>query len=502
MTLSHRAKDFLLGAGLAIPVWVAKFLALALPTSSPALFPAGLLFAILALNACVAAGLLYPFCVPKLGLRGLWKERGLWRVCGLTTFGLLPLAPDTYAAFRSEAAVGFALLCVALCYVFTWVLVVAVRVLALWLAELMAGAIPRVVAGCHVLLLMVFLHVCEALLLFGMPVVYWAALPLPVLLPQNTALPIADLPQRAAGVEPVALGVTEAIVLVGLDLADSERQEIYEGGDQRIVAQAEVLAAKLTTPQFSSLRLQSLVIVFPETTFFLDERQFGLFYTRLDALLREFFLRDPVDPYGQQQATTSRTFNLRLYLGAQDGDANVVFQGVPHPLSGRPVWSLAKEKRAPVPFFERPVMGLSLRATNSTSELAPPLTLTPVPTTSPLPIRVGAPALGTKVPFAVSLDSLAICYDALDVTQWHWRAPRVVLTNHTVFSRFTLASRLYDYNLRLIAFAFQAPLVLVANKGATGAYFATSDRLELAGEGQSTPHTPALQALFLHLQGL
>lgn len=278
-------------------------------------------------------------------------------------------------------------------------------------------------------------HLTDALVVSLAPTLYWPALALPVRLPP---------PQMG-----VASPDAPKVVLVNPRVTDTRRHELAEGGLGSLYAAAENLAAELAKLQLPN----HTVILLPETTLYASPSEFVTFSRGVFAGL---------DP----------SKKIALIGGARHEGHNVIYGAAN--VAGVFSHTTLRLKSDAVPFFERAVGGLQTR---SQEEPADEHALGGVDT--------------RKRP-------LFICYEAMNYRNWKRGEPSIVFTNHYGFAKFGVISRLYDYNLRLMAWAFGSPLVLVGNFGTNAAYghFPDLSMLGLSGSFEPLP-PPVFQALEL-----
>ena len=362
------------------------------------------------------------------------KKLGMGSVLILifTAIQALPLVPDTYFAFRSEGVA---------------------HPVAMSLFSISVGAVALALVRVPPLLFVqpvwasgFLVYVFEAALFVAVPLCYWASFPLPLPLYFDNSLQN----QKTQGflnserqTAPKAESQPAHVFLIDPEISDLERHKILERGNagidefnDRVVREIYSVVGK------SNDGLQ--ILVFPETTLYLNSEQFRYLSEGLETRLFKGAQENP--PF--------------IVMGARYGANNVVFFSGPHLVSGIVFRGIVAQKKGLVPFFEDSSFGLSVREQEAEFRI-------------PQDEMLGSRETRGIQRF-LPLQSLSICYEALNAANWKWGQSKLVLTNHFTFSHFWIASALYDYNLRLLSSVFRAPLILVGNKGGTGAFLPAS----------------------------
>jgi hypothetical protein len=311
----------------------------------------------------------------------------------------------------------------------------------------------------------VMLCLIEPLFLLFFPILYWTAFPLPVVLAGNESR-TANTDSSVGEHAPRAHG-EKLVFLVDPQLTDNLRQQIAEGGNTQLQQEAERVAQGLIASRRDLGYFQNVTLMFPETTYFLDVEAFSRFYDFLVQSLQKEGL----------------TFEFELIVGAQFGAVNVIFYGGKDSVTERPVRGVLTQKAEGVPFFERDVLGVRLRKAviDMDEEL-------------PFDAQISR-QLTSRWESDWQPQVYKICYESLNPLNWKAKEPVVVLTNHNQFKAFGVASRLYDHTIRLLAWAFRSPLILVANFGTSGFFPAQTE----GGLEESAKKPPQRKFVILQL---
>ena len=354
--------------------------------------------------------------------------------------------PDMYAAFAEENAES------------AWTF--SVSSLLAGIVVLSVFRVPAFLWKWSAAARLCWVYAAEAVLFVFVPLCYWAAFPLPVLFSTDVSHNLkSDLSVRAAD---LPSGVTE-IVLIDPQMSNVRRQNILTAGESELESFAHQIAMQWLQ-QSDGRTPEKLVLILPETALYLNSSQFQFFANKL-----------------QQSIQASREISAVFEIvGARYGTQNVVFYSGPHPVSDIVQHGIVAQKNLFVPIFEKSLFGNGTRADEVSTKL-------------PYDEWLNSRQLGF-LPRVLSLKNVLICYEALNVANWRWGQPLFILTNHSTFSLFRIASLIYDFNLRMLATLFKAPLVLGGNMGGNGVFLTNSD-LELLknGDGAVTGTKSAIE---------
>lgn len=411
-----------------LSVWCGKILFLR-ATEARADVQIGLLLCVVTLNLL---SLKFLFAAtPQLQATHRYRP---WRNALLVSFAfasiqILPLAPDMYLAFEREQGWLPAVGSIVAMYFFTLVVFTFVRTPALCLGFRILRRRSHKRAGFALLFSLLVMHIVEFVVFVTVPVLYWEAYALPVPLAAKHTL-ARDGESR------------DVVISINPQITDSRRTEIFQNGHSGVTQSAHEIGRAIGLRLQNDLgvqRAQSVTVLLPETMLFLSSDQFLTFFrTGYDELQKHRDLK-----------------SFAVLMGAKAKGLNRVYFGNLH--NGEFSHGVYREKETLVPLFEKPVLGLSTRTQSSPEG------------------HQDGRAVSSFQSKVFSDARVSICYEALDLSRWRWKTPHVVFTNHFIFMRPGLASRLYDVNLRLLGFFYRAPLLLVGNFGDVGMYLGSKD---------------------------
>lgn len=278
-------------------------------------------------------------------------------------------------------------------------------------------------------ILICLILMCELSIFLFIPFAGFGGIPLPIILPANSAMQRGSF-HKAEFKESL-------VVLLDPQQSTQNRLALWKSGG---TAGQEYLALKVSKAleDIDWKKYERIIIVFPETAIFGG--------TNIDWPL---VLKADTQIYNSLQ-------KFWFVTGVQAGALNAVHFWGENPISLMPMNGLLNQKIFGVPFFESQFLGLSLR--NLANELGEKN------------INIGIlnfSGMAQKF-FPLRREQVLICMDALKLENWVRNLPRLVLTNHEPFKKFFVTSAVYDVQIRTFAALFSSPLVLVSNKGTTG----------------------------------
>lgn len=262
-----------------------------------------------------------------------------------------------------------------------------------------------------------------------------------------------------------------AVFLFNPNMTHRIRQQVFfTSGAEGFVAAGKILGMEV----HSSLQNQpaKLVnVILPEVVLKSDrENQIEAFADAMAAEISE-----------------NSDITVELFFGALLKEKNVILYGQWQ--NGQKSLGIVREKSLLFPFFEAATFGIDMRGPNAGKEQ-----------------QIDFPVLisDTLPPYA-RVDAFDICYESLFLQRWHFGKPKLVVANHGAFYNSLFLSNSYDLMIQTLSTVFQAPLIIVSNRGVTGVFATEKDRIRVSRFFDNSPNKPSLapqsQVDFLRVVG-